>query len=97
MKQLNWNEIQNLADRNATLLTKTRIPFQIIAASESALTVRVRSGEEHTISRANFEKAVEKIQTGVVLSGPKDYREQVADDRPAYAWAILHHLGYLRI
>ncbi len=96
MKQQNWNEIQNLADRNATLLTKTRVPFQIITASEIALTVRVSSGEEHTISRANLEKAIEKIQMGVVLSGPKDYRDLIADDRPAYAWAILKHLGYLK-
>jgi hypothetical protein len=96
MKQLNWNEIQNLADRNATLLTKTRIGFQIVAASEIGLTVRVRSGEEHTISRANLEKAVAIIQSGAILNGPKDYRELIADDRPAYAWAILKHLGYLK-
>jgi len=60
------------------------------------LTVRVRSGEEHSISRANLEKAVQMLQTGVAISGPKDYRDQVADDRPAYAWAILRELGYLK-
>jgi len=32
----------------------------------------------------------------LVKEGPKDYRDQVADDRPAYAWAILHELGYLK-
>jgi len=97
MKQLNWNEIQNLGDRNTTLLTKTRVPFQIVATSEIALRVRVRSGEEHTISRANLEKAIEKVQTGVVLSGPNDYRNLIADDRPSYAWAILKYLGFFKI
>ena len=96
MKSLNWEEIKNLADRKATFLTKTGVPFQIVAASEKTITVRVRSGKEHTISRANLEKAVRMIQSGLVLSGPKDYRDQVADDRPAYAWAILRELGYLK-
>ena len=96
MRQLNLEEIKNLADRKSTLLTKTRVPFQVVAASEEMLTVRVRSGEEHTISRVNLEKAVRMIQSGLVLSGPKDYREQIADDRPAYAWTILRELGYLK-
>ena len=95
MKHFNWEEIKKLAERKATLLTKTRIPFQIIDASEGIVTVRVSSGEEHAISRANLEKAVQKIQAGVVFNGPKDYREQVADDRLAYAWVILRVLGYL--
>jgi hypothetical protein len=34
MITLNWEEIQKLADRKATLLTKTRVPFQVVAASE---------------------------------------------------------------
>lgn len=85
MITLKWEKIKNLADQKATLLTKTGIPFQIISASQETLTVQVRSGEEHSISRTNLEKAVQKIQAGVVFSGPKDYREQVADDRPAYA------------
>ena len=96
MRQLNWEEIKNLADRKSTLLTKTRVPFQVVAASEETLTVRVRSGEEHTIGRTNLEKAVQKVQAGAVLKGPKDYRDLIADDRPAYAWAILRELGYLK-
>lgn len=96
MITLDWEEIKNLADQKTTLLTKTRIPFQISSASQETLTVRVRSGAEHTVSRANLEKAVQMLQTGAVFSGPKDYRDQVADDRPAYAWAILRELGYLK-
>jgi hypothetical protein len=95
MITLKWAEIKNLADRKATLLTKTKVPFQVVAASEETITVQVRSGEEHTISRAKLEKAVQMLETGVIFSGPKDYRDQVADDHPAYAWAILFHLGYL--
>jgi hypothetical protein len=96
MITLKWEEIKNLADRKATLLTKTKVRFQVVSASEETITVRVRSGEEHTISRANLEKAVQMLETGVIFSGPKDYRDQVADDRPAYAWAILRELGFLK-
>jgi len=96
MSELFWKKIKNLADQKATLHTKTRVPFQVIAATENLVKVRVRSGEVHTVSRGNLEEAVEKIQAGVVLSGPKAYRDQVADDRPAYAWAILSELGYLQ-
>jgi hypothetical protein len=97
MKQLNWEEIQSMANRKATLLTKTKKPFQIVTASEVGLIVRVRSGVEHPISRANLEKAVAKIQSGTILNGPKDYRDLISDDRPAYAWAILRELEYFRI
>jgi hypothetical protein len=96
MSELFWNKIKNLAEQKATLHTKTKVPFQVIAATEKMIKVRVRSGEVHTISRVNLEKAVAKIQAGVVLSGPKEYRDQVADDRPAYAWAILYALEYFQ-
>ena len=96
MSELFWGKIKNLADQRTTLLTKTRVPFQIIASTEKMIKVRVRSGVVHTISRVNLEKAVAKIQAGVDLNGPKAYRDQVADDRPAYAWAILCELGYLQ-
>lgn len=96
MNEFSWDQIQNLADRKTTLFTKNRVPFQVVAASEATLTVRVSSGEEHTISRKNLEKAVAKIQAGMSLKGPQDYRDLIADDRPAYAWAILHHLGYVK-
>jgi len=96
MKSFYWSEFQKLADRKATFRTKTGIPFQVIAASEEMLTVRVSSGEEHTISRVNLEKAVQKVQSGTTLNGPKDYRDQIADDRPTYAWAILRELGFLK-
>lgn len=96
MEPLDWGAIQNLAGRKATLTTKTGVPFQIVAASETAVTVRVSSGEEHPLSRAHLEAAVAKIQSGMLLTGPKEYRDLIADDRPTYAWAILRHLGYVK-
>ena len=96
MKQLDWEDIRHLANRQAKLLTKTRVPFQVVAASETTLTVRVSSGEEHTVSRSNLEKAVAKTHSGMILRGPKDYKDLIADDRPAYAWAILRELGFIK-
>jgi hypothetical protein len=96
MKQLNWEDIRNLANRKTRLSTKTKVPFQIVAASENTLTVRVSSAEEHTISRSNLEKAVAKLQSGTILKGPKNYKDLIADDRPSYAWAILRELGFIK-
>jgi hypothetical protein len=96
MTKLNWESIRALAQRKATILTKTKIPFQIVAASDETIIVRVRSHQEYTISRSNLELAVERIRAGVTLNGPKDYRDKIADDRPAYAWAILRELGFLK-
>lgn len=95
MKSFNWTEIQRLANDQATLVTKSGVPFQIVEATENTVSIKVRSGEIHSISRVNLEKAVAKMHAGTVLSGPKDYRDFIADDRPAYAWAILKHLGYI--
>jgi transcriptional regulator of met regulon len=95
MSELNWERVCELAGRKEPLHTKTKIPFHILRVSNTTVTVRVRSGEEHPIYRTNLETAVMKIQTGVELKGPKDYKDQIADDRPSYAWAILKELGYL--
>lgn len=96
MKQMNWEEIHGLANRKATLKTKTHKSFQIVSVTDNALTVQVSSKEFHTVSRSNLEKAVMKLQAGVILDRPKDYREEIADDRPTYAWAILRELGYIK-
>ena len=96
MAKLNWDSVQELAQRKATLLTKTKVPFQILATSDNSVIIRVSSGRKHTISRIHLETAVAKIQEGFILSGPLDYRNKIADDRPAYAWAILRELGYIK-
>ena len=95
MTTFDWNRILELAAQKATLFTITKKPFQIVAASGDLLIVQVSTHKEYTISRSNLESAVEIIKTGVILQGPMDYRNLVADERPAYAWAILKHLGYL--
>jgi len=96
MNQDFWNEVQKLAQSNARLVTKTGAPFELIDATETRLLVRVSTGAEHSLNRANLEKAIRLLQSGVELSGPKDYHDQVADDRPAYAWALLYALGYIK-
>lgn len=96
MNQDFWNEVQKLAQSNARLVTKTAATFELIDATETRLLVRVSTGAEHSLNRANLKKAVRLLRSGVELSGPKDYRDQVADDRPAYAWALLYGLGYIK-
>jgi len=95
MEQLDWRKLVQLANQKVSLRTKTNIPFQIIDSTENTLIIRVSSGNDLTISRVNLEKAVQKLRAGVVISGPQDYKDKVADDRPAYAWAILRELGCL--
>jgi len=96
MGKLNWDEIHQISNSGEMLSTKTGAPFQIISVSVNTLIVKVSTGEEYPILRKTLENAVAKIGAGLILNGPKDYRENVADERPAYAWAILKHLGLLK-
>lgn len=96
MGKFNWDEVRQIANSRERLTTKTGVPFQIVSVSLDTLIVKVSSGEEYPILRKTLEKAVAKIGAGLILNGPKDYRENVADERPAYAWAILKHLGLLK-
>ena len=92
---MNWEAVRRLAAMQPELLTKTNVPFRLVEATGASLVIEVRSGRWHTVSRANLEKAVQLLRQGESLAGPSDYRHKVADDRPAYAWAILRELGYL--
>lgn len=96
MDKLDWNQINDLADRKVTVNTKSGIPFIIVRTTERTLFIQENSGNQYGLLRKNLEKAVLKINQGLVLNGPKDYREHIADDRPAYAWAILKKLGYIK-
>lgn len=96
MGKLNWDEIHQIVNNGEILSTKTGVPFQIVSVSADTLIVKVSTGKEYSILRKTLEKAVSKIGAGLTLNGPKDYRENVADERPAYAWAILKHLGLLK-
>lgn len=92
---MDWQAIRRLAAAQSEILTKTEVPFRVVEATEGSLVIEVSSGRQHTVSRVNLEKAVALLRRGETLAGPSDYRRKVADDRPAYAWAILRELGYL--
>jgi hypothetical protein len=51
---------------------------------------------EQGVSRVNLEKAVSLIEQGSEIQGPADYKSLVADERPAYAWAILRDMGIIK-
>ena len=92
---MDWQAVHRMAATQPELLTKTGKPFRMVRIRERSIEVEVSSGRWHTVSRANLEKAVRLLRQGETLTGPGDYRRKVADDRPAYAWAILCELGYL--
>jgi hypothetical protein len=92
---VDWEAVQNLAAARTELKTISGVPFWVVNATEHSLTVEVRSGRQHSVGRDNLERALALLRQGEIIAGPADYRQKVADDRPAYAWAILRELGYL--
>ena len=92
---MDWQTVRGLAAIQSELLTIRGQRFWLVGATDNTVTVEVSSGRRHTISRANLERAIELLRQGETLAGPSDYRNKVADDRPAYAWAILRGLGYV--
>jgi hypothetical protein len=92
---VDWQALQGLAVAQTELKTSTGVPFRLVNATERSVTVQVSSGRRHTIGRTNLERAASLVRDGETLRGPGDYRQKVADERPAYAWAILYELGYL--
>jgi len=92
---MDWQTVRGLAAIQSDLLTISGERFRIVGATENTLTLEVGSGRRHTVSRVNLERAIELSRRGEILAGPSDYRNKVADDRPAYAWAILRELGYV--
>ena len=95
MEKLDWYKVYDLSSQKSIILTKSGIPFHILEANENSIKIKVKSGEEHNILRKNLEKAVSKINEGLILKGPNDYRKHIADNRPSYAWAILKKLGLI--
>ena len=92
---MDWEPVRRLAAMQVDLLTIKGVRFSVVGATDNTVIVEVSSGRRHTISRANLERAVELLHQGEILAGPSDYRNKVADDRPAYAWAILRELEYV--
>ena len=78
---------------NPRVITKTGEEHQV-RIGENAVFVKLPSGDQ-PIMFGTLEKAVALIESGVRIRGPTDFREKVADQRPAYAWAILRDLGYV--
>ncbi len=92
---LEWEEVRNLYNRNPTSKTKRGKKFIVKRVLDNGLIIDLPSGEEY-ISREKLESAVDLIERGTQISGPADYRKLVYDQRPAYAWAILRDLGFIR-
>lgn len=89
--EMNWGEVRSLVCRS-DLKTKTGKPFHISKATDKAAYIDLPSGEQ-SVSRHSLEKAERLVRLGTRLDGPADYKRHVADERPAYAWAILRKLG----
>jgi hypothetical protein len=87
---MDWERVRALEQRR-DLKTKTGKPFRISRVTASVVFIDLPSGEQ-SVSRASLEKAELLVLSGVRLAGPLDYRTLVADERPAYAWAILRKL-----
>ena len=86
-------EVEQKYQRNPLTTTKEGQPFRVQGIRANSVYVEIASGEE-PIRIATLERAVELLRSGVRISGPADFRIKVADERPAYAWAILRDLGY---
>lgn len=90
--EINWQEVVDFYTINPISHTKTGEEFHVTRVTNTAIYIDLPSGEEY-IGRNNLEIAAHLINQGVEIRGPKDYREKVYDQRPAYAWAILRDLG----
>ena len=95
MIMINWQKIQDRYARNSLSFTKTGKEFQISRITDTAIYIALPSGEQ-SISKSNLERALALIDNGVRINRPADYRRQICDERPAYAWAILRDLGILK-
>ena len=92
---MDWKRVQKLAGANAELRTITGQPFRIISVSERIVTIEVSTGKKHTITHGNLNRAEQLLLQSQLMAGPGEYRIKVTDQRPAYAWVILHKLGYV--
>ena len=94
MKELDWEKLKGRYLKNNRSTTKTGKDFRIII-SDDILYIDLPSGKQ-SISRFNLEKAVQLLNEGETICGPADYRYKVCDERPAYAWAILRDMNFVK-
>jgi hypothetical protein len=92
---INWLKVQALAQNKSQLRTKRGEPFHVVACNDTTVWVAPQTSWQYTISRTHLDKAVAHLKRGGTLAGPGEYKREIADDRPSYAWAILRHLEYL--
>ncbi len=80
-----------------TLKTKRGEPFLVEMVNDRVVRVRTRGGAGKTLEVpvSFLERAVQRAREGADLSGPSRLRKEVGDRAAAYAWAILHELGYV--
>lgn len=94
MKMLDWEKLKERYLKNNMSTTKIGENFSVIVAGNT-LYIDLPSGKQ-TVSRKCLEKAVDLLNKGETISGPADYRNKVCDERPAYAWAILRDMGFIK-
>ncbi len=80
-----------------TLRTKRGEPFLVEAVGARSVRVRTRggAGKALEVPLDYLERAATLAKAGADLSGPTRLRLEVGDRAAAYAWAILHALGYV--
>jgi hypothetical protein len=93
--ELDWGAIVDRYSSNPISYTKNRKPFRIWRITAESLFIALPAGEQ-SVSRDNLRKAVDIISNGGIIDGPSDYKSLVADERPAYAWAILRDMGFIQ-
>jgi hypothetical protein len=91
---LNWEDVKKRYAANSWSCTKNGKRFKITKVTITAIHVDLPSGEQ-VVSRNMLEKALKTINEGKIIEGPADYRRLIGDERPSYAWAILHDLGFV--
>jgi len=95
MPNFDWQKVAARYSNNPTSRTKKGCPFKVAHVEAHVLYIDLPSGQL-SVSRKYLEKAVHLINAGRVINGPADYKRLVYDERPAYAWAILRDMGFVR-
>ncbi|MDD4455822.1 MAG: hypothetical protein PHI67_11015 [Candidatus Methanomethylophilaceae archaeon] len=92
---LDWDMVVKRYTEQPYIITIARKKEHPVAkVTETALIIDL-PGRDQSVSRKKLESAVKLIESGHKIRTVKDYRKMVADERPSYALAILHDLGYI--
>lgn len=91
---LDWGLVVRRYTEQPYVTTKTGETQRIAEVTETALIMDLLGGRQ-SVSRKNLEYAVALIESGRTIRTVSDYRQMVADERPAYAWAVLRDFSYI--